>query len=768
MGVPVLLIASLAVRVAVGAEQASDDPCLTKDVACHPQGKDENNDNYCARILKAKASGNRGYILAHCNWPQFNLRWTAPPKPVAPMQFNNVKVEHVEEPMNWALVVAEHDGGAPLAETAGGVTKLGAMGYRYINEDWLGGKCNRDYITIPVDAKAGSIALETLNNAITAIGMVGIRPGEASQRAWESQVIIRTYVQSVEPAPKGIRWVIDSTRGVEWEWTPVKTARKGAAAFAIDYMLERPPAGVVDLGQSRFRQLFGLYGRDSSGHWLRNLIPRDVLVSKSFQEAIHPPPLPESVRIRPEDRLPSEWDEIRKYDDLLKRKYLREVELEVRDGNTYITNFDQLSPEAMIKTMKILFESRGPYGDSLRLRKNTESWSHFQGRYDTLIPDQVSEEWRFGKFVNIEFPMDGHVHNSAEAREYLGNLWTRLGLFEAHDPKLQEALDEAIVHVHWVPDVQSISHNVDSGMPDLRKTVYQAIIGLWGDANDAMQVSELANAVKNAHVQSDGSVTLDPQDIIDLSRMIKDAWTNGTINVLRQEDFNRLSATDQGITVVGRLRNLNPQIDPSFPPEFKFLPVGLRGKYSPPPKDEHAAVSVVGLEARNTGTIANADKILPSDVDGKADLGELLQHGAAGPRGLISDPQLLRDRVQKLGISPDLFDRVETQISELAANPVFHWSREQMRAIVWLPLNTWESHPLRVSNLHVLPASKARELDRMLQMARARYSQRLASIRLANAGPVKQNATQPLTEVIGEVFRFVKESDLAQTLDLKP
>lgn len=192
IGVPILsFIASVSAH-----DASTKEDCLNKDIACQPRLPNETQSQYCARVLKAKEAGNPGYKLAHCDWPQFDFRWVEPqsrPKSISSDFRKSIKAEGIQNPPGYGRIVAEHEGSAPLAAMGKGIGDLTLLHYKnrwrsirkflpYSSDaESFFEDCGKKIVTFPSEAKAGEIAFQTLNDAITSIGMLGIRPGVHSR-----------------------------------------------------------------------------------------------------------------------------------------------------------------------------------------------------------------------------------------------------------------------------------------------------------------------------------------------------------------------------------------------------------------------------------------------------------------------------------------------------------------------------------------------------------------------------------------------------------
>lgn len=204
----------------------ADELCHTQDMPCAPRTESENDKAFCERINKAKTAGNAGYANSYCRFDRydrlagFSTRYI-PKKErddmevAGPLSFSGaMTIEGAFSP-GMQAALNETNMGRPIAETMGGVVKLGILGTRdklkLVNVD-LEECLPEGTLIIPKDANSGWVALETLNHAITSVGLLSheiSRTGriEIIQREiTRSQITVPLRVQKpVERANEAIK-----------------------------------------------------------------------------------------------------------------------------------------------------------------------------------------------------------------------------------------------------------------------------------------------------------------------------------------------------------------------------------------------------------------------------------------------------------------------------------------------------------------------------------------------------------------------------------
>lgn len=365
--------------------------------------------------------------------------------------------------------------------------------------------------------------------------------------------------------PFADQYTVKRTLGVEWEVEAVRVS------------LVDPETGLAESVSgflvARLRELFALYGKDAEGNYVKGLIPERIAKSESFQ----------AYRAR----MPGFFEE--------------------REGQVYISDFSKVYGVELQPLITTVFQVRGQYADDIVLRKDPAKWADKKNRFDEMMPLNVAEEWKFGKFGSLEFPMSGAVTKKSELKGYITNLWLRLGIFEPGDPKIEKAAEFAAGHVHWVPDLSSIPVGAE------KKKIYAAIKGYWGDANDVTEIAFTSQFKDN--VGADGVLKFTLDDATFANDALKSGFLNYSIGILTRETYGRLSATPKGIKVKDHTNGLQPEVDPNFPTVFKRLNLGLRGIYGKIAA-VGKAISKVGIEARSMETMDEGLSLLPPKIPG--------------------------------------------------------------------------------------------------------------------------------------------------------
>jgi hypothetical protein len=536
------------------------------------------------------------------------------------------------------------------------------------------------------------------------------------------QCVVSTLNGLVVGAHKG---GLKRTLGVEWEFSPARFDLDSANMDPMIKMSRMTNAYNSELAGSNFRRLFAFYGKNSRGEWVENLIPPKIVHSKKFHEL----------------------------------KNTAGIQFDIRDGQTYLANYQNLNQEQFISVLRRLMEARGKTSDELSLRKIQRAWSDKANRFDQMISDQVSEEWRDGnRFTGIEFSMNGAVRSGADIRGYIKNLWTRLGLFDANDSRLEQALDQAVGHVHWVPDIQSLP-------APQRQKVYEAVIGYWGDVNDSNEIKRL-NMFQSA-ARLDGSVSLGKDQVENLWWSLRESYGQYSITTLTSETYGRLAATPDGVLVHNRATDLDLAVDSNLPPVFKRLQFGLRGIYGQSSVENGKAIPIIGIEARDMPTVAENLNALPAKVKGKpeVDLLELLEHSSKGVRGLECSPVSLKARAMWLGIDASIVD----DLSRVIEKDSYKWPSNQVLARFLLPLNDWLAHPTVTRNLAKMTLVEKEAAISRYHHAIQKYRDRINQLAKARKNPTfryQPDWTEPLKEFPDGINRVYSRNEFPEVAEI--
>ncbi|MBS1960077.1 MAG: hypothetical protein JST80_11425 [Bdellovibrionales bacterium] len=509
---------------------------------------------------------------------------------------------------------------------------------------------------------------------------------------------------------------LQRTLGTEWEFQPLyaKLYRSG-----LDLGFGESEMGLInELGNSKFKKLFDFYGKDETGHWVRGFVPSRIGNTEEFLNLV--------------TRYPANFH--------------------AKNGGWQISGMDSMDNETFSKFLKDVMEARGNPNPDLKVRKIASAWNSLAdpNPYDAMISEEAAEEWRAGKFNLFEFPMSGSVSKGSGVLGYMENLWVRLGFFKKGDPKLTIAVKKAVGHVHWVPNIKGMVETV-------REKVYASTIGYWGEYNDSAIVSRMSifGQVKSLS----GVQTLNDAMIQKAYAYLQEkVFGNITFSVLTRESFERISVTPNGILVKNRASDLRTIADANIPTVFRRLHLALRGSYGQETLPDDVPIPMIGLEARGEQNVVDGMNSLPRKISGtdKVDVESLAKYNTGEPAGLIGKTENLKIRAKALGINPRVIDTFD---SILDAKQGLLWSKDQIRALAFLPMTDWETHPLFERNLSmVTPGEKERRLG-TFQQALYRYTRRVNGLLNRN---LSNEAFEMQVEV--EMLRFVSESDLERLL----
>lgn len=499
----------------------------------------------------------------------------------------------------------------------------------------------------------------------------------------------------------------------------------------------------TDFGRLKLGKLFSLYGLDElTGERIENVLPLIVTENPEFKKRLNPEPIamPAFTKQHPNDWLPWERET---YNEYQKQHADRRLPFQVETyGRQYrITNFEQLSGQNLIKTLRFLFDIVGVNSESLVLEKKSGTWDDKTSPSDLLIPKRVVIETRNGKSAGLEFPMDGAVHTEAEIKMYIKNLWFRLGLIDRSEKELlEQAANETLIHLHWVPNYQSLSK-------PLRKEYYESQRNLFGDLNDKAMIDQYTNLANSASPSLSQafdtfSVSLQQNPIMNLTR----------------STFRRVKITEDGMYEHNR-RFRNGDMDPNFSNELKLLRYGLRGKYGQPTFGLNQPVPIVGIEFRNDGPLSQ------TTLQVRRAEAKFYKDSVDGPRGIEDDPARLEQRANDLGIDPRILTAIiranETGDPRIKESS---WKQSTVNATLLMPLTPWENHPLYIQGLETLkPEQRARAQKRFTD-SRARYQKNINShielfYQTSDGIAFQKN-------VFRELMLFLRDSKLSTVMNL--
>lgn len=238
--------------------------------------------------------------------------------------------------------------------------------------------------------------------------------------------------------------------------------------------------------------------------------------------------------------------------------------------------------------------------------------------------------------------MAGPVHSQKEIRDYIQNLWIRLGLFDVNEISLvEEAASNTNIHLHWVPDIQSMERS-------LRKDFYRKERNLFGDLNDEAVLKVYTEFAQDVSLINQKSLEAENQMLSAFYRFLHSFRQNPIMNLMRSS-FRPLEVTEDGVYEKNRVKT-DYDMDPNFSNELKFLRYGLRGKYGQDSLPMNTPVPKVGIEFRNDGTFVKTMKHA-DQVEGR-----LHQEVRDGERGIENDVERLRDLIHLYGIDSQFID----------------------------------------------------------------------------------------------------------------
>lgn len=508
----------------------------------------------------------------------------------------------------------------------------------------------------------------------------------------------------------GLFFRIPATKGIEVEWQPVRSdlERKNVHPMVEDmaFPLSRE---LTDFNRMRLAELFGLYGYDEkTGRLKENLLPRIITENPRFQHLAEEKELilPAALTLHPLELMPSER---REYDRKIKEHQENTLpfKIEIVDGQYYISNFKSLRGEQLRRTLRLLFDIAGPKSNHLVLQKRPEAWLDKTSAADRLIPNRVVIEMRNGKSAGLEWPMAGAVHSEQEVREYVINLWVRLGLFHKNEIKMvREAASNTLVHLHWVPQIQSVAK-------ESRQRYYRAIVNLMGDLNDEATIrdySRLADQFSEDHSDKFHLFNVLWHGLSQFMETLQQV----PIKTYTRSLARRLVATSNG--VFEKDRPVTNEEDPHFSDDLKFLHYGLRSKYNQETYPPDSPVPIVGIEFRNAGTL-DATMRQMHKVETR-----FHEKVPQGDRGIEDDPARLKKLAADAGIDQRVvvaaFESFDSGFAEARKSD---WPREVIIGTLLLPLTPWESHPLFRDSLSKLDETARAKVTARYQLAMEEY-----------------------------------------------
>jgi len=481
--------------------------------------------------------------------------------------------------------------------------------------------------------------------------------------------------------------LLNRALGLEWELGDIRRERVITEADGTK------PLRYILLERSKIQDLYGFFGRAESENpnspWIRNFLPQRV--------AEHPEVINELARLG----------------------------LRIEQG--VLTGLQRLSGQDIHSLVKTLFEARGKFSRDLRLRKVPEAWlpkvgevlTKEQHALDDLIAMELAEEWMIDAsgnnvFLTVEFPSERPFTNREELVAYLQHFVARLELLPPEKNTQINVLRWLAGHIHHTFDIAQVDDRY------VRETYYRSLVRMWGDLNDLDIVSYL-NLMSIGSDYLSGELPLTRSQFVSLAEQLEGMFQNRTFSILTREMYERLDITDRGVVVRERDKGLDPFFDVNFPVVYKRLSYGFRGNYGQATVPAGEPVPLVGIEARGHRAFGDAIASVPEMA------AKILDHDQAGPRGLLSDSDLLRRKASELGIDSDFMVDAE----HVLAQGTYRWTPEQVRAMVFLPLNDWLKHPLAKKNLQAMGSYTRVRAEANFEVALSRYVVRMNE--LANA-----------------------------------
>lgn len=477
------------------------------------------------------------------------------------------------------------------------------------------------------------------------------------------------------------------TTAVEWEVQTIPTRNQTDNSWAL--RLYGGAHVVIEfLYNSNFRKLYSFYGQDENGQWQRNYIP--AMIGSMV-----------------------DWR--------VRAKLLQEIESSTAGPKPYsMKDWTEMTEDEFGQILFGLMTARGQHEKGLRIQKNLDAWD--QDPRNQQISLAASEEWKFGKFLNLEFPLAGKVNSLEEIRDYVVHLWRTLGVLPKSNAARNFAFENTAGHVHWVPLIILVPSQQ-------RLQFYQAMIGYWGSINDYAMI-RYAYVNIPEKIQK-GSMTLSAA--VDSFRWRLKALMNYSLVPLTTDVFQIPRATPDGI-LSSRKENIDLNVDPHFPVELKRTFIGLRSIYDT--NDPNSpVVSSPGLESRIWRTIQDNWDALPTDaLKNSKNLQTFLENAEPGVCGLEIDLSVLIKRAISLGLDAE-FIRLELSNSQMKnelderINPVVR------AAYNLLPLQDWSVHAAVQRRLKKMTPARARNALARLKSAETRWAQRIQFMMRAYSDP---------------------------------
>jgi len=453
------------------------------------------------------------------------------------------------------------------------------------------------------------------------------------------------------------------------------------------------------LAASEFPRLFTVWGRGSNGVMIENFIPESVVANNEFQTMLQKTPKLKSRKV---------------------------------EGGLIVENYSELAPADFSRFIEATLGARGKNASQLYLAKSSSAWT-VQNSWDAKIDERVHEEWRGvdpPQFVGLEFVMKGGVKSAHDLKEWYRNLWLRLGT-EGNLAGINEPLRGDRNHIHWrmhlaeeMPSEQKVAH-------------YRALKNYWAEANDVGTIRAVASPWKLNALSSDGELKLIPEDLYSVNPM-SITFRNISIRPLTASLYRQVGTTEHGIFVKDGQSRVDPRVDPSFPPEFKRLYMGLRS-----PKEvagrADGVVKNPELEARMMGDNTHENLLSLPRVIAKSDVVDsaaLLKFSPDGSRGLEDDPLRLSRLAREAGLNDSVFQAIEKEVDETHRElQPYCWDKNQILATMLLPLNRWLEHPAALKRFKHMTALELDSFTKRYKQARIRYANRINALYRASQDP---------------------------------
>lgn len=444
----------------------------------------------------------------------------------------------------------------------------------------------------------------------------------------------------------------------------------------------------------------------------------------------------------------------------------RVVSSQKMDHGVQLSGLERLDPHDLNLLHGLCWDANGRNGSGLALRKNPGAWSRLESTtMDRLIPEEVSAEfWRApGGTPHLsvfEWAMAGSVSQARDLAGFVAHLWGRLGLVE--EPAAAQVLQAAwrqMAHVWWHPQIAKLPS-------DSREPLFRALVGAWGDKNDAVVIDWLTGRPFGS---SDGSEAA----FAKTSRTLHEqASTRYTVAPLLQHTFSRVAATPDGLWLRLSEEERGTCKDRNFPSVLKWLPVGLRSlPSSPVVLPGGHPVSQVAIEGR-VYTLRENLAMMPKTLPGSdaVDPDALFEHDSAAPRGLLTLHGEGGLKTRLLEMQPggrvaakieQLFAAAEVAATQVWKRNTYHaWRADCTIGLAFAPMMDWLHHPLAQRQLVRLGSAAAGKARQRYQRAFGQYLTRLEATSVSNPGDYL------LLDLFENAARFATEAKLAKLVPL--